>query len=61
MRNQGAQGKRGRGQNTYAFWEELRHLRIEGAEPVSIYKRLDTQQSQSLENTNGKIEELFLI
>ncbi len=39
MSNLATQGKRGRGKNTYAYWEELRHLKIEGAEPVLIFRK----------------------
>ena len=40
---------KGNNQNTYALYEELLHLRVApDAEVVSIYKRLDTQQSLSL-------------
>ena len=43
MEQKGQQGIRGKGQKTYAYWEELPHLKIENAEPVSIFKRLDTE------------------
>ena len=37
---------KGNNQNTYAFYEELPHLRVApDAEVVSIYKRLDSQKS----------------
>ena len=52
MSNLATQGKRGRGKNTYAYWEELRHLKIEGAEPVSIFKRLDTEKHIPVEQRN---------
>ena len=56
---------KGNNQNTYAFYEELPHLRVApDAEVVSIYKRLDSQKSLPIEervyqmripvpNTNG--------
>ena len=49
---QATQGLRGKGENSYAFWEEIRHLKVEGAEPVSIFKRLDTEKHIPIENRN---------
>ena len=55
MSNQLRQGKRGKGENTYACWEELRHLKIEGAEPVYIYKRLDRHLKQPIEQRTYQV------
>jgi len=42
MRDKKTQGRRGAGASSIALWEELKHLRVEGASHcVSIYKRLD--------------------
>ncbi len=35
------QGVRGKGENSYALWEEIRHLKIDEEQPAFIYKRLD--------------------
>ena len=55
MEQKGQQGIRGKGQKTYAYWEELPHLKIENAEPVSIFKRLDTELKKSIENRNYQL------
>ena len=39
MSNLAIQDKRGRGKNNNSYWEELRHLKIEGAEPVLIFSK----------------------
>ncbi len=52
MSNQATQGIRGKGENSYAFWEEIRHLKIDGEEPAFIYKRLDTQKDLPIEERN---------
>ncbi len=36
-------GIRDKGQKTYAYWKELPYFKIENAESVSIFKRLDTE------------------
>ena len=47
---QQTQGSRGKGESTYALWEELKHLRVEPtAQSASIYKRLDGNLQQPLE------------
>ena len=52
MLKQGIQGKRGQGNNSYACWEEIRHLKIADRQPAYIYKRLDLQKDLPIEDRN---------
>ena len=46
-------GKRGAGSKHLVLWEELKHLRLEGASnPVAIYKRLDVEKDKTIEERN---------
>ena len=49
-------GNRGDGKNTYALYEELKHLRVTtDAETPYIYKRLDVQKNLSVEDRTWQI------
>jgi len=49
-------GNRGDGKNTYALYEELKHLRVSpDAETPYIYKRLDVQKNLSVEDRTWQI------
>ena len=49
---QATQGLRGKGENSYALWEEIRHLKIDEEQPAFIYKRLDLQKHLPIEDRN---------
>ena len=50
MPDKSTQGRRGAGASSVALWEELKHLKVEGASYcVSIYKRLDARIVAPLE------------
>ncbi len=52
MSSQATQGIRGKGKNSYAFWEEIKHLKIDEEQPAFIYKRLDLQRHLPIEDRN---------
>ena len=52
MSSHATQGARGKGENSYAFWEEIKHLKIDEEQPAFIYKRLDLQRYLPIEGRN---------
>ena len=53
MEVKSGRGKRGSGGAHFALWEEVKHLRLEGAaNAAAIYKRLDVEQDKPLEERN---------
>lgn len=56
MELKSGRGKRGSGSSHFVLWEELKHLKVEGAaNAAAIYKRLDVEQEKPIEERNYQL------